>query len=74
MAGVKQVRLPDGYPFVGQGHAAIFSADTELASENPKKANFIYRIFANRPSGKFALMEFSEIRVRQDSYSRLYEP
>jgi hypothetical protein len=29
---------------------------------------------ANRPSGKFALMEFSQVRVRQDSYSRLYEP
>jgi hypothetical protein len=27
-----------------------------------------------RLSGKFAFMEFSEIRVRQDSYSRLYEP
>ncbi len=23
---------------------------------------------------KFALMEFSEIRLRQESYSRLYEP
>jgi len=27
-----------------------------------------------RVSGKFALMEFSEVRVRQVSYSRLYEP
>jgi hypothetical protein len=27
-----------------------------------------------RPSEKFSLMEFSEIRVRQDSYSPLYEP
>ena len=28
----------------------------------------------NRDSRKFALMEFSEIRVRQDRYSLLYEP
>jgi len=34
----------------------------------------ILRSSSNRPSRKFALMEFSEIRVRQDSYSRLYEP
>ena len=27
-----------------------------------------------RPSAKFALMEFLQIRVWQDSYSRLYEP
>jgi hypothetical protein len=27
-----------------------------------------------RVSAKFALMEFSEVRVRQVSYSRLYEP
>jgi hypothetical protein len=25
-------------------------------------------------SANFALMEYSEIRVRQDNYSRLYEP
>src|SRR5215212_28410 len=29
---------------------------------------------ANRLSAKFALMEFSEVRVRQVSYTRLYEP
>jgi len=34
----------------------------------------IRRSSANRPSGKFALMEFSEIRLRQDSYFWLYEP
>jgi hypothetical protein len=27
-----------------------------------------------RDSAKFALIEHTEIRVRQDSYSRLYEP
>jgi hypothetical protein len=47
--GVNQAPLPDGYPFVG--HVAIFRADRRLPSEKPKKTNFIYRIFANRPSG-----------------------
>ena len=36
--GVKQVRLPDGYPFVGQ--VAIFLADTELTSQKPNNAKF----------------------------------
>jgi hypothetical protein len=31
-------------------------------------------ISGNRVSRKFALMEYSEIRVRQDRYFRLYEP
>jgi len=32
------------------------------------------RSSANRVSQKFALMEFSELRVRKESYFRLYEP
>ena len=36
--------------------------------------SLIRRSSANRVSAKFALMEFSEVRVRQVSYSRLYEP
>jgi hypothetical protein len=32
------------------------------------------RALRNRSFAKFALMEYSEIRVRRDSYSRLYEP
>jgi hypothetical protein len=36
--------------------------------------SLIRRSSANRGSAKFALMEFSEVRVRQVSYSRLYEP
>jgi hypothetical protein len=35
-----------------------------------------YNDFFNRlrVSAKFALMEFSEVRLQQVSYSRLYEP
>jgi hypothetical protein len=39
--------------------------------ELPRKP--IRRSSANRPSGKFALMVFSEVRVRQDRHFRLYE-
>jgi hypothetical protein len=38
------------------------------------RRSLILRSSANRVSAKFALMEFSEVRVRQVSYSRLYEP
>jgi hypothetical protein len=38
---VKQVHLPDGYPFVG--HVAIFWAEhRELTSEKPNKAKFVF--------------------------------
>jgi hypothetical protein len=44
------------------------------SSQNASYEVFVDGTSANRPSGKFSLMEFSEIRVRQDSYSPLYEP
>jgi hypothetical protein len=39
-----------------------------------KNADFINRSSADQPSANFALLEFSGVRVRQDGYSRLYEP
>lgn len=38
------------------------------------RRTLIRRSSANRPCGKFALMEFSGIRVLRESYSRHYEP
>jgi hypothetical protein len=50
--GVKQVRLPDGYPFVC--HVAIFRSDTELSSENADKAKFaeleVWEVRCTRPA------------------------
>jgi hypothetical protein len=43
-------------------------------SQNSSYEEFVEGTSANRLSAKFALMECSKIRVRQDSYSRLYEP
>jgi hypothetical protein len=38
-----------------------------------KNADFINRRSANQPSANFAPIEFSGVRVQQDSYPRLYE-
>jgi hypothetical protein len=42
-------------------------------AENELPRSLGRRCFANRPSGKFALVVFSEVRVGQVRYFRLYE-
>jgi hypothetical protein len=47
---------------------------SQPSSAHAAEATLIHPSAWKESSGNFALMEFSEIRVRQDSYSRLYEP
>jgi hypothetical protein len=55
----------DGTVPFEKGHIGLFTGVRGIGilrtSQNPEKA-------------KFALIEYSEIRVRQESYSLLYEP
>jgi hypothetical protein len=50
--------------------AALRSGSQDELPRSPNLWNFAFSDF----SVKFASMEYSQIRVRQESYSRLYEP